>query len=122
MTQNPKLVKKLDYKKARELLESEEYSFKYLVGWTGFSAFGKYYVDVERKLCLYIHYNDRTGTSNSALYEFDDINELANWIWEEGKGTIPFKEIRSAFKHILGVDVQMSPENRIVLLLFGEKA
>ena len=123
MTQNPvRVIKRLGYRKARELLESKEYNFKYLVGWTGFDAFGKYYVDVERKLCMYIHYNDRTGTSNSSLYAFDDFSELANWIWEEEKGIIPFAEIRSAFKHVIGVDVQMSPENRMIRILFGEKA
>ena len=115
------LVKKLDYKKARELL-LENKNFRYLIGWTEFGAFGKYYVDLEKKLCLYLHYNDRTGTSNSALYEFDNINELANWIWESQKGTIPFKRIREAIKNVFGVDVQISPENQMIRILFGEKA
>ena len=115
-----RLVRRLGYRKARELLESKDFNFKYIVGWAEFDAFGEYYVDVEKKLCLYLHYNDRTGTSNSALYEFDDIDELANWIWRSQAGTIPFAKIRRAFKYVLNVDVQMSPENQVIRLLFGE--
>ena len=113
-----KLVKKVKQREARELLRTG--SFKYIVGWSQYDAYGEYHVDVTRKLCLYVHFNERAGTDNSTLYEFDDLNDLANWIWESQKGTIPFNRIREAIKNVFGVDVQMAPENRIVLLLFGE--
>jgi hypothetical protein len=114
-----RLIEVLGYRKARELLE-RGYNFRYLVGWAEFDAFGEYYVDVERKLCLYLHFNERTGTSNSVLVTFDDYSELANWIWWRQSGTIPFQKIRRAFKHVLNVDVQMSPANQMIRLIFGE--
>jgi len=115
-----KLIKDLTVDEARKLKNSKEYNFKYIAGWSGFDAFGDYYIDLEKKLCLYIHFNERAGTDLSALYEFDDLAELANWIWEEQKGTISFKEIREGIKRVSGVDVAMSPANRMIRLIFGE--
>ena len=115
-----KLIRELTVDEARRLKNSKDYNFKYIAGWSGFDAFGDYYIDLEKKLCLYIHFNERAGTDLSALYEFDDLAELANWIWEEEKGTIPFKEIREGIKRVSGVDVAMSSTNRIIRLLFGE--
>jgi len=110
----------LSYREAKELLKDEKYNFKYVVGWSGFDAFGEYYVDIEKKLCLYMHFNERAGTDNSALYEFDDLAELANWIWEEEKGTVPFREIAEGIKRVSGVDVAMSASNKVIKMLFGE--
>ena len=113
-----RLVKKLKQHEARELLRTG--GFKYLIGWAEFDAYGEYHVDVTRKLCLYVHFNERAGTDNSTLYEFEDLNDLANWIWEKEKGTIPFAKIRRAFKYAFGVDVVMSDRNKLIRILFGE--
>jgi hypothetical protein len=113
-------VKKLTIDEAKKLRDSKEYNFRYLIGWTAFDAFADYYVDAERKLCLRIHFNKRAGTDNSALYQFDDFAELANWIWSEEGGTIPFREIADRIREVFGVDVAMSPRNKLVSMLFGE--
>ena len=115
-----KLVKELTIDEAKKLKNNKEYNFRYICGWSGFDAFGSYYIDAERKLCLFIHFNERAGTDLSALHQYDDLAELANWIWEEEKGTVPFKEIREGIKRVSGVDVLMNSKNRIMQLMFGE--
>jgi len=115
-----KLVKELTLDEAKKLKNSKEYNFRYLVGWARFDAFADYYVDIDKKLLLRMHFNERAGTDNSALYQFDDLTEVANWIWEAESGTLPFREIAERIKEVFGVDVTMSPKNKVIRMLFGE--
>jgi hypothetical protein len=112
------VIKYITRKEGREMVRNG--NFKHLVGWTGFDAYGDYYVDIDNKLCVFIHYNDRANTDCSALYQFSDLNELANFIWEEEKGTLPFRRIAKAVKEVFGVDVKMSASARLEALIFGE--
>jgi len=91
-----------------------------LVEWSDFEAFGKYFVSPDKKRCIYIGRNPRADTRWIDEVEFSDPNELANKIWRDQKGVIPFKRIAEEVKRVFGVDVEMSPENRFIRMLFGE--
>jgi hypothetical protein len=94
----------------------------YLVSWSGFEAWGKYYVSPDRKRCIYIGANPRTDPVTRWVNEikFNDPAELANKIWLNQKGVITFSKIKKSIKNVFGVDVEMDERNRFIRLLFGE--
>ena len=94
----------------------------YLVGWSGFDAWGRYYVSHDRRKCVYIAENERLEppVRTVKVIEFSDPSELANYIWIEHKGTIPFKKIAERIKDVFGVDVKMTERNLYIWIMFGE--
>jgi diketogulonate reductase-like aldo/keto reductase len=106
----------------KEVLEYLERNWIYLVGWSQFEAFGSYYVSKDLKRCIYIGRNLRVDPVVRWIDEikFSDLTELANRIWRDQKGVIPFKKIKEHIKEVFGVDVKMTPENKLIRALFGE--
>lgn len=96
----------------------------FLVGWSGFDAWGSYYISPDRKRCIYIAENERLEPVARYVreIEFNSPEELANYIWVEHKGTISFKEIAERIKDVFGVDVKLSPRNQWIRVIFGEAA
>jgi hypothetical protein len=94
----------------------------YLIEWSQFEAFGKYFISPDRKRCIYIGRNLRTDPVTRWVDEikFNDPAELANKIWLAQKGTVPFKRIQERIREVFGVDVEMSPENKLIRAWFGE--
>jgi len=93
-----------------------------LIGWSGFDAWGRYYVSHDRRKCIYIAENERLEppVRTVKVIEFSDPSELANYIWIEHKGTIPFKRIAERVKDVFGVDVKMTERNLLIKIMFGE--
>jgi hypothetical protein len=106
----------------RKIVEYVASNYIPLVEWSQFEAWGKYYISPDGKSCVYIAKNPRVDPTIRVVekIEFKDIEELANRIWRDQKGVIPFKKIRERIREIFGVDVKMSDENKFVLMLFGE--
>jgi hypothetical protein len=94
----------------------------YLVGWSQFEAWGAYYVSPDRMRCIYVAKNPRVDPVVRIVekVEFRDPADLANKIWLDQKGVIPFKRIAEEVKRVFGVDVEMTPENKFIRMLFGE--
>jgi len=94
----------------------------YLIGWSQFEAWGSYYISPDKKRCIYIGRNLRTDPVTRWIdeIEFRDPNELANRIWRDQKGVIPFRKIAERVKEVFGVEVEMSEENKFIRMLFGE--
>jgi hypothetical protein len=94
----------------------------YLIGWNQFEAWGAYYISPDRKRAIYVGANPRTDpvTRWVDIIEFSDPAELANRIWRDQKGVIPFRRIAERIKDVFGVDVEMSDENKFIRVLFGE--
>jgi hypothetical protein len=106
----------------KRVLEYLDRNWHYLVGWSQFEAFGKYYVSPDLQRCIEIGRNLRTDPVTRWIreVEFKDPMELANEIWLREKGVIPFSKIKERIKEVFGVDVKMSPENKLIRVLFGE--
>jgi hypothetical protein len=94
----------------------------YLVSWSSFEAWGKYYVSPKKDRCIYIGANPRTDPTTRWVDEvkFTDPVDLANRVWRDQKGVIPFERIRERVKAVFGVDVEMNSENKFIRALFGE--
>jgi hypothetical protein len=107
------------WKKVHEYLRSK---WVCLVEWSRFEAFGAYYVSPDLQRCIYIHRNLRTDPVTRSVEEvkFKDPVELANRIWLDQKGCIPFEKIKKRIRDVFGVDAKMSPENKLIRVLFGE--
>jgi len=95
-----------------------------LVEWSQFEAWGKYYVSPDRRRCIYVAKNPRVDPIVRIVeeIEFNDPAELANRIWRDQKGVIPFRRIAEEIKRVFGVDVKISAENAFIRMLFGEAA
>jgi hypothetical protein len=93
-----------------------------LVEWSQFDAFGKYFISPDRKRCIYVARNIRVDPPYRTVQEvpFSDPADLANKIWREQKGVVPFKRIAERVKEVFGVDVEMSAENKLIRAWFGE--
>ena len=106
------------FRKIAEYLAS---NWIYLVEWSQFEAWGKYYISPDRRRCVYIARNPRVDPVVRIVEEikFRDAEELANKIWQDQKGVIPFKRIKERIREVFGVDVEMSDESKF-LRLFGE--
>jgi len=93
-----------------------------LIGWSGFDAWGRYYVSPDLKRCIYIAENERLEppVRTVKVIKFKDPNELANYIWLEHKGIIPFKKIAERIKDVFGVGVKMTGKNLWIKIMFGE--
>ena len=94
----------------------------YLIGWSGFDAWGRYYISPDLKRCIYIAENERLEPPERTVkvIEFKDLNELANYIWLEHKGIISFKKIAERIKDVFGVGVKMTERNLYIRIMFGE--
>jgi hypothetical protein len=110
----------LRYKAWKEILHCLAENYILLVEWSQFGAFGKYFVSRDRKRCVYVGMNPRTDLRWVEEIEFKDPEDLANRIWRDQKGVVPFRRIAEEVKRVFGVDVKMSPENRFIRMLFGE--
>jgi hypothetical protein len=108
----------------REIASYLASNWVYLVGWSGFGAWGNYYVSPDRRRCVYIARNPRVEPVLRVVeeVEFTDPLDLANRIWRDQKGIIPFKRIKERFREVFGVDVEMSRENELIVELFGESS
>jgi hypothetical protein len=106
----------------REIVEYLADNWTYLIGWSQFEAWGKYFVSPDKRRCVYIALNPRLDPPVRVVEEvkFSNPTDLANKIWLDQKGVIPFKKIAEAIKAVFGVDVEMSEENKWIRVLFGE--
>jgi hypothetical protein len=106
----------------REILHYLAENWIYLVSWSSFEAWGKYYVSPDRKRCIYVAMNPRVEPTLRVVDEikFNDPGELANKIWLDQKGVISFERIRERVKAVFGVDVEMDGKNKFIRALFGE--
>ena len=106
----------------KAVLEYLANNWIYLVGWSQFEAWGAYYVSPDLKRCIYIGRNLRTDPITRWIDKvtFNDPAELANRIWRNQGGTVPFKKIRERIKDVFGVDVEMDQKNKLIRALFGE--
>jgi hypothetical protein len=105
------------FKEIREYLAS---SWIRLLCWGEFEAWGCYYVSPNKDRCIYIGANPRTETRWVREIRFSDPCELANKIWANHKGCVRFERIRDVIKEVFGVEVTMSPGNRLLKMWFGE--
>jgi hypothetical protein len=105
-----------------KILQYLDKNWIYLVAWSGFDAWGIYYVAPDMKRCVYIAENERTEPITRVIkeVEFKDPNDLANYIWSEHKGIIPFKRIAKRIRDVFGVDVTISQKNQWIRIMFGE--
>jgi hypothetical protein len=106
----------------RKIVEYVASNWILLVEWSQFEAWGEYYISPDGKQCVYVAKNPRVDPVVRIVekIEFRDIEELANKIWRDQKGVIPFRKIRERIREIFGVDVKMSDENKFIRMLFGE--
>jgi hypothetical protein len=93
-----------------------------LLCWGEFEAWGCYYISPSRDRCVYIGANLRMEPPVRWVNEvkFSDPAQLANTIWLNHKGCVPFKQIADRIREVFGAEVTISPENKILLRMFGE--
>jgi len=106
----------------REIRQYLSENWVRLIGWGQFEAWGIYYVSPDKKRCVYVAINPRPDPPVRIVeeVEFKDPADLANKIWLDQKGCIPFRRIAEEIKRVFGVDVEMDSRNKYIRALFGE--
>jgi hypothetical protein len=94
----------------------------HLLCWGEFDAWGCYFLSPSKDRCIYIGANPRIEPPARWINEvkFNSPEQLANKIWANHKGCVPFKRVADRIREVFGVEVVMSRENRLLKMWFGE--